>query len=251
MYEFACHERLGRKTTYTAQRVVEIFHKMLPCDVVLDVGCGDGRWLAAFAERGATVCGVDGVWTDTKKLCIACHCFEIRDLTQPFTLNRRFDIALSLEVAEHLPDSAATSFVDTLMRHSDVVLFSAAIPHQGGLQHVNEQWQSYWARRFAQHGYQMFDPFRGLLWADDEVHDWYKQNLLLYVNRTNYPAMEAVERFMVDNRITSMPADIVHPDCYKRMAEYDLIEFKPLLQKLPKKSILKMLHLASRVMGSV
>jgi SAM-dependent methyltransferase len=248
MYDFALHEMLGRKTTHAAQRVVEFLYKMLPCKVVLDVGCGDGRWLAAFAERGAMVHGVDGAWTDTTKLCIPRDCFEIRDLTQPFRLDRRFDIVLSLEVAEHLPESAAASFVDTLTRHADVVLFSAAIPHQGGFRHVNEQWQSYWVRCFARYGYQMFDPFRSVLWTDDAVHEWYKQNLLLYVNGTNHPAMEAVGRFMVDNPIAPMPVDIVHPECYRRVAEYDLIEFKPLLQKLPKKSFLKMLGFASRVM---
>jgi|1186.fasta_scaffold51384_2 SAM-dependent methyltransferase len=248
MYDFALHEMLGRKTTHAAQRVVEFLYKMLPCKVVLDVGCGDGRWLAAFAERGAMVHGVDGAWTDATKLCIPPDCFEIRDLTQPFTLDRRFDIALSLEVAEHLPETAAASFVNTLTRHADVVLFSAAIPHQGGFRHVNEQWQSYWVRRFAQYGYQMFDPFRPVLWSDDAVDDWYKQNLLLYVDSLNHPAREAVERFMADNRIAPMPADIVNPECYRRVAEYDLIEFKPLLQKLPKKSFLKTLDFASRVM---
>lgn len=59
------------------------------------------------------------------------------------TFNRRFDLAMTIEVAEHLTPVRADSFVEDLTRLSDVVLFSAAIPAQGGINHVNEQWQSY------------------------------------------------------------------------------------------------------------
>ena len=65
-----------------------------------------------------------------------------RDLAQPLQIDRRFDLALSLEVAEHLPPECGSEFVQTLTDLSSVILFSAAIPFQGGTDHLNEQWPS-------------------------------------------------------------------------------------------------------------
>jgi 2-polyprenyl-3-methyl-5-hydroxy-6-metoxy-1,4-benzoquinol methylase len=65
-------------------------------------------------------------------------------LIQPLDLEKEFDLVVSLEVAEHLPASAADQFVNTLVKHGKKILFSAAIPGQGGQDHLNEQWPDYW-----------------------------------------------------------------------------------------------------------
>ena len=70
----------------------------------------------------------------------------------PLRIGRRFDLVNCLEVAEHLDASRADSFVDDLCALGDVVVFSAAIPGQGGTHHVNEQFQSYWQERFRRNG---------------------------------------------------------------------------------------------------
>jgi SAM-dependent methyltransferase len=247
MYEVARHQRLGNKTESSAKIVVEILRQILPCGSVLDVGCGDGRWLAAFAEAGACVRGVDGPWTDTANLRISSNCFAIKDLMQPFTLDRRFDVVVSLEVAEHLPESTATGFVKTLVRHSNVVLFSAAIPYQGGYKHINEQWQSYWIDQFAQQNYVAFDPIRSQIWTHPDVYDWYKQNIMLFVNAADSVAVEAVTRYMIERKIAALPIDVVHPECYARVAQYEIIAFKSLLRQLPRKSMNKVWDLAGRL----
>ena len=82
------------------------------------------------------------------------------DLTHPLQLDRQFDLVLSLEVAEHIPAGRAATFIDSLVRHGDAILFSAAIPRQGGEQHINCQWPSWWAELFTQRGYQTFDLVR-------------------------------------------------------------------------------------------
>jgi hypothetical protein len=102
-----------------------------------------------FCEHGVScVLGVDGEYLDRTMLLIDHDSFAIRDLTQPLDVMERFDLAVSLEVACDLPQRCAERFVQDLVGLAPIVLFSAAIPHQGRLSHVDEQWQSYWADLF-------------------------------------------------------------------------------------------------------
>jgi hypothetical protein len=88
---------------------------------------------------------------------------------------------MSLEVAEHIHPEAAAIFVDSLVRLAPVILFSAAIPGQGGVNHVNEQWSEYWVERFEQRGYEVIDCIRKKLWQNKGVLWSYAQNILLFV----------------------------------------------------------------------
>jgi hypothetical protein len=144
------------------------------------VGCGIGTWLSACKELGATdVLGIDGAYLEPSLLMIDKNCFLPHDLTKPLNLQKRFDLAISLEVAEHLPESCADVFVATLCSLSDAVLFSAAVPGQGGTGHLNEQWPDYWGTRFRKKGFRMIDCIRTEIWEDDSVAPWYRQNTFL------------------------------------------------------------------------
>lgn len=143
---------------------------------VIDVGCGEGVWAAEFARHGADVTGVDGPWHTAHPLGDR---FTPRNLAEPLGLPGRWDLAVTLEVAEHLPASRAASFVADLTRLADIVVFSAAIPGQGGVGHVNEQWPGYWAGLFAERGYAVTGDLRLDLWEDGRVENWYRQNLLV------------------------------------------------------------------------
>ena len=103
-------------------------------------------------------------------------------MSRPITLGRRFDLALCLEVAEHLPPSGATTLVKELTELASVVVFSAAIPGQGGVGHLNERWPWYWKEKFAERGFGQYDPFRHRLWHRPDVAIWYKQNMFAYAN---------------------------------------------------------------------
>lgn len=151
---------------------------------VIDVGCGMGAWLASFSECGVKdVFGIDGDYVDRTQLQIDETYFTARDLTRPLDIDRRFDLVVSLEVAEHLPASAAVTFVESLVSLGPAVLFSAAIPYQGGTGHLNEQWPEYWAALFAEHDYLPIDCFRRRIWNNPSVEWHYAQNILLYVHR--------------------------------------------------------------------
>lgn len=143
---------------------------------LLDIGCGTGTWLKAAQDIGVNeIAGVEGVETDTSH--VNKEFISLADLTRPFDLKRKFDVALCLEVAEHLDEEFAETLIQSIVRHSDRVLFSAAAPKQLGQHHVNCQWPSYWQRLFNSHGFRCDDAIRWQIWADDSIEYWYRQNI--------------------------------------------------------------------------
>ena len=181
MYSPDFFDFLSDSSTRSADAVVPLLIDMIRPDSVVDVGCGVGSWLSAFQRAGVTdIVGLDGDYVPTKKLLIDPQRFVAQDVTAPFALGRRFDLAISLEVAEHLEPECAADFVAKLCQLSDNVVFSAAIPEQGGTDHRNEQWPSYWIELFAAHGYGFEDSIRPVIWNDDRVSVWFRQNILRF-----------------------------------------------------------------------
>jgi SAM-dependent methyltransferase len=166
------------------REVVPIIMDLVKPKNVLDVGCGTGTWLKAFEEAGViNYIGIDGNYVDSSQLNIPDGKFVAKDLSKWWSLNGKFDLVLSLEVAEHLPGESADLFVETLVNHANEnIIFSAAIPNQGGQNHLNEQWPEYWQQKFLKHGFYFHDVIRPLIWHNEEVDWWYRQNIFL-VNR--------------------------------------------------------------------
>jgi len=181
-YGAAFYSYLESFAVCSAQRVVPVVAAALPVASVVDFGCGQGAWLRVWQDAGAAILGVDGPYVDRARLLISNDCFKPADLAAPLDLQRRFDLVQSLEVAEHLPPACAETFVGTLTRHGDAVLFSAAVPGQGGEHHVNEKPLAYWRALFAAHGYRAVDLVRPALHGDAAVQGWYRYNTVLYVN---------------------------------------------------------------------
>jgi SAM-dependent methyltransferase len=229
----------------SAREIVPFIMDSIALDRVIDVGCGLGGWLSVFQECGVErVLGIDGDYVNRKLLKISPADFRSHDLTQPLQIDRSFDLAMSLEVAEHLESEHAENFVDTLVALAPVVLFSAAIPAQPGEHHVNCQWPAYWAELFYQRGYVLFDHLRLKFWQNDRVSWWYSQNILLFVKQSslqNYPKL--IENFGCS---TLPPAALIHPTLYlmqQKQHEYYLHSLKDkYLRKLPKKMMMFFKH---------
>jgi hypothetical protein len=126
--------------------------------------------------------GADGDYINVDALVIRKEQFVMADLSRKFRLNRRFDLVQSLEVAEHIAEPHADTFIDNLAAHGDVILFSAATPGQGGEFHVNEQWYEYWRNKFTDRGFQVFDFLRPQIAKIREIEPWYRYNSLLFVH---------------------------------------------------------------------
>lgn len=171
---------------------------------VVDFGCGLGTWLRVFKEHGVPeILGLDGEWCDKSQLLknISESEFKTVDLEQPVALDKTYDLVISLEVAEHLSEKSADTFVRSLVNAGKVILFSAAIPGQGGFNHINEQFPEYWKEKFLKQGYIFHDIIRDKIWDISEIDFWYKQNM-----------------FIVSHESVPFPADtdfkypVIHPD---------------------------------------
>ena len=155
---------------------------------VIDVGCGTGPWARQYIECGVrTVIGVDGDYVNRKDLLIPDECFFGVDLNVPEYLAKfgKFDLVNCLEVAEHLKPNVSGRLVMALTKLSDCIFFGAAIPQQGGTNHINEAWQSSWAEKFTAQGYRCIDALRPRFW-DKGLEWWYAQNSLVFVKEEKY-----------------------------------------------------------------
>jgi SAM-dependent methyltransferase len=214
----------------SAEVVVPLVLELVKPRSVVDVGCGAGSWLAAFATHGIEdVLGVESEAVPSDVLRVPASAVIRRDLTHPLTLDRTFDLVVSLEVAEHLPPNAAEDFISALAALGQLVLFSAAIPHQGGRRHVNERWPDYWAGLFARRGYVAIDCLRRKVWADPAVAWWYAQNMLLFANERalqDWPILRAELEQMGTSQLS-----LVHPRCYQswRRALRQILRVRALL----------------------
>jgi SAM-dependent methyltransferase len=198
-YDKIFYTELAQSARRSARHIVPIVLGCIKPMSVVDVGCGIGTWLSVFAENGiADYFGIDGDFVPKESLEISPERFVSFDLTRMYKSTRRFDLVVSLEVAEHLPRSCADPFVESLVRLGPVVLFSAAIPGQGGTHHLNEQWQDYWAGLFDQRNYIPIDLIRRTIWENEEVAWWYAQNTFVYCSRqyaaTNPLLLQELER---------------------------------------------------------
>jgi SAM-dependent methyltransferase len=183
-YDASFFEYVNLSARAAAERVVPLLQQQLAPASVLDVGCGQGAWLAVWQNHGVLdVFGVDGAYVDRGRLLFAPERFYAHDLAQRFDLGRRFDVVQCLEVAEHLPASGAEALIDSLVRHGEVIVFSAAPPGQGGHDHVNERSYDYWRELFFRRGYLALDWLRPRILTDPAIDPWYRYNILLYVSR--------------------------------------------------------------------
>lgn len=206
-------EKLRRGAQRSADVMVPLILELLPVRSVVDIGCGDGTWLATFQKHGVReILGVDGGYVGGELLQIPEKCFQAVDLTKSFKLDRSFDLAVSLEVAEHLSAECAPVFVECLTRLAPFVLFSAAIPFQGGDHHINEQWPDRWAALFKKHDYLAVDFIRKRVWQNDAVEWWYAQNTLLFVKANLLKSNTALKTEFEHTNLNQLC--LVHPGKY-------------------------------------
>lgn len=202
----------------------EIKHLFPQIQSVIDVGCGVGTWLKAWKEidENIEILGIDGneitqsySFLDDSQYQQVNLVDDTRSIMEKLKNwnGKKYDLAQSLEVAEHLDEKYARNFISLLTSLSDIVLFSAAIPYQGGVHHVNEQSPKYWSNLFMEYDFLCFDILRDNLWNNTNVDYWYRQNILLFVHKNKAESLEKISFTPTKN-----PRYLIAPELWEFMA---------------------------------
>lgn len=204
----------------SAKVVLPLVNDFFQPNSVIDIGCGTAVWLSVWEnELGKlNILGIEGPYVDKALLKIETDKVLFQDLKEPIAVKEKYDLAVCLEVAEHLPASYAGQFVGELTRLSNVVLFSAAIPGQGGTYHINEQYPEYWAEHFSKYNYVPVDCVRPLVWNNKSVEFWYKQNILVFIKKDEvykYPSIIQYEKATFPNYLAR-----IHPDFFDSINDH-------------------------------
>ena len=174
----------------SARAILSTLLPHLDCRSMVDFGCGTGTWLWVAHGFGVeSIRGLDGDYVPPRQLMIPQDCFCAVDLEEPVVLEKKYDLAISMEVAEHLHKESADTFVESLCNAADTILFSAAHPGQGGDGHINEQPMTYWTSKFGKHGFLPVE-IRQLFEGNEDIESWYRENIVLYVREAKVRGVE-------------------------------------------------------------
>ena len=138
---------------------------------------------------------------------------ERESLTTVIPLDTKFKLLICVEVAEHLSSARSESFIAEICHFGDLVLFSAAVPGQGGVHHVNEQWPEFWAALFQKNRFACFDFIRRDLWTRQDIEYWYAQNVMLFARQGS----RSFNSLSLIAPPTAQPWAVIHPRLYERL----------------------------------
>ena len=204
---------LAKANRYAANVVFNIIEPYVPFKSLLDLGCGTGLWMqAALRQSDRKVFGVELEEFEPDELLVPANLVLNASLANPIDLREQFDLVICLETAEHIDADHARTVVENCTRHSSVVLFSAAIPGQEGIHHVNEQNPEYWIGLFDEIDFEVVDFIRPQIWLDASVPVWYRQNMLLFVRRDRAELIHTLKSTVAS---FETPMSRVHPDLFR------------------------------------
>ena len=237
-YDENFYRNITNAAVISAENMLPAIKKFIRPRSVIDVGCGAGSWLSVWQKHGVNlIVGLDGDYVDRSQLMIDEKNFYPTNLEEnihvdkilkkKLFVNKKFDLAMTLEVAEHLSPSRAESFVEDLTKLSDVIMFSAAIPGQGGTNHVNEQWQGYWAEKFSHFDYVCVDCLRPQIWSNNSISQHYRQNVFLYVQTQQLYRYPELQKYYLEHS-DNITFDVIHPKVWVDM----LLQFKQIYTSL-------------------
>jgi len=217
-YDESFYSRQRHQSLESAKVIVPIVLELAKPRSVVDVGCGLGTWLSIFRQHGVEdVLGLDGDYVDRRQLLVNASEFRAVDLSRGFRLERKFDLAVSLEVAEHLPLESAASFVDSIAGLAPCVLFSAGLPFQGGTNHINEQWPEFWVDHFSRNKFVVIDCIRKQVWRRREVQPCYAQNSFMFIHEEQLDQLPGLKALSGESNF--MQLSVVHPEIYLSRAD--------------------------------
>jgi hypothetical protein len=207
---------LAPRTYQAAKQILPYITDLLGVPhIVTDLGGGGGGWLKAFKEAGTEqILCIDHPSVQAQDLLISSNEFLPCDLEKHMPEPVKCDLAISTEFAEHIHASRSQLVVDFLTSSAPVVLFSAAIPRQGGTDHINERWPNFWHHLFHKKEYYLFDVLRPKIIHNATIPWWFRQNLYLYAHKDyiNIKLLhQAQQNFLPDDFLVVHRSNIERP----------------------------------------
>ena len=219
----------------SSREILKFIFEILNPKSILDVGCGRGAWLKSSRELGAkTLYGFDGEWNDGKEIDNEII-FKSIDLNKNFNVDKKFDLTLCLEVAEHLEKNSSEIIISSLTKSSNAILFSSAFKHQGGIGHLNENLHSFWAKLFFKYDFLPYDIIRPQFWNNKKISYWYRQNSFLYIkkNSTEFDKLSKNYKHLQNFELM----DSIHPEMFFKIVGSQGIRYhlRQIFYKIKKK----------------
>jgi len=185
-YDHHFYDKLEKEVLKSSKVLAPIIVNKYNPKSILDIGCGNGIWLKTFEDYGINdYLGTDGDYVNEDIFRADYSKFIAKNLESEVNFNKKFDLAISLEVGEHISKHSSETYIKSICKHSDLIIFSAAIPGQKGTNHINENPQSFWAELFKKQGFHPYDEIRPIIWYDSRILYWYRQNIIVYKKETN------------------------------------------------------------------
>jgi SAM-dependent methyltransferase len=154
IYSRSYYEQVEQMESASVALIADWIGLALKPTSVVDVGCGPGHLIEALHRHNIRILGLDYSAAAKAQVERKGLPFQAFDLTRPGVLpGSPWDLAVCCEVAEHLDARHASVLVENLASASDTVFLTAAEVGQGGLNHLNEQPNSYWIAKFVRRGF--------------------------------------------------------------------------------------------------
>lgn len=143
---------------------------------IIDIGCGDGYYTKRLTEHGFECIGFDGSPLTpeiTNGIC------EVRDFSEQVNMGE-FDLVLSLEVGEHIPDKYEQVFIDNLICASKgYICLSWGVEGQQGVGHVNCRNNDYVIKELFERGF-IYSADKSQYLRDNSTLPWFKNTVLIF-----------------------------------------------------------------------
>lgn len=217
IYTKEFYSLINSSSKESALHIIPLIMSLFPSiRSVADIGCGTGAFLNIFRCFGVEITGFEFSDLPDNELLIPAENIRKVDLRSSLSIPEKFDLAICLEVGEHMDLDTSDTLITTLTALSNIILFSAAIPGQPGTNHINCQWPSWWAVKFNSFEYKPFDIIRPIFWQIPGVAEWYRQNMILFINTSMINDDDILADIKRLRRFTDFKcAPLIHPKWQK------------------------------------
>lgn len=183
---------------------------------VIDLWCWLGAFVKTFQDHWIDAYWVNWPRVEKDKLVMNEDRLIIKNLEEFCDFKKWYDMAITIEVAEHIDAKYADNFIKTITSCADIIIFSAAIPWQWWFKHVNEQSPEYREEKFNKLWYRFYDVFRWKFWNNKDIAISHRQNMFLVMKEwINLPS--SLEE--------KSPRYIIHPELFNWLCVRNLSTF--------------------------